>query len=187
MALVGVSFNLLMYYNERVTGIKVYWKWKLPPSWSWLALTSFCHAPWPCHSFKGCSLPPSLLLQLEMFQNWRKVCVAEADQGRGCWVQIIRQKLHHAGPCGWVKTLAPTPNANENRWRVWGMQPMQSQGRGKSEMLLGGIKCEVICRRLRRTMHTILNVGVATSNILKTLPANSFVLFSEVTVALFPV
>ena len=67
------------------------------------------------------------------------------------------------------------------------MQPTQSQGRDKSEMLLEGVKCEVICRRLRRTMHTILNVGVATSNILETLPANSFVLFSEVTVALFPV
>ena len=45
---------------------------------------------------------------------------------------------------------------------------MPSQGRDKSEMLWERVKCEVICLRLRRTMYIILNVGVATSNILVT-------------------
>ena len=56
--------QMLMYYNERIMRLKVYWKSNLPPSWTQLVLTSFRHVPWLYHSFKGCALPPSLLFHL---------------------------------------------------------------------------------------------------------------------------
>ena len=43
MALVGVSFSMLMYYNEHIMRVIVYWKLHLLPSWTQLVLTSFCH------------------------------------------------------------------------------------------------------------------------------------------------
>ena len=63
MALVGVSFSMLIYYNEHIMRLKVYWKFNLPPSWTQLVLTSLCHVLWPYHSFKCCALLPSLLFQ----------------------------------------------------------------------------------------------------------------------------
>ena len=63
MVLVGVSFSMLMYYNEHIMKPKVHWESNLPPSWTWLVLNSFCHVLWLYHSFKGCTLPPSLLFQ----------------------------------------------------------------------------------------------------------------------------
>ena len=38
----GVSFSMLMYYNEHIMRLKVYWKLNLPPSWTYAVLTSFC-------------------------------------------------------------------------------------------------------------------------------------------------
>ena len=63
MALVGVAFSMLMYHNERIRRLKVYWKSNLLPSWTQFVLTSFHHVVWLCHSFKSCALPPSLLFQ----------------------------------------------------------------------------------------------------------------------------
>ena len=34
MALVHVSFSMLMYYNEHIMRLKGYWKSNLPPSWA---------------------------------------------------------------------------------------------------------------------------------------------------------
>ena len=34
MALVGMSFSMLIYYNECIIRLKVYWKSNLPPSWT---------------------------------------------------------------------------------------------------------------------------------------------------------
>ena len=53
----------LIYYNEHIMRLKVYWKFNLPPSWTQLVLTSLCHVLWPYHSFKCCALLPSLLFQ----------------------------------------------------------------------------------------------------------------------------
>ena len=69
MALLGVSFSMLIYYNECIMRLKVHWKSKLLPSWTWLVLTSFCHVLWLHHSFKGCALPPSLLFQFLLPPN----------------------------------------------------------------------------------------------------------------------
>ena len=41
MALVGVSFSMVMYYNEHIMRLKVYWKSNLLPSWTQMVLTSF--------------------------------------------------------------------------------------------------------------------------------------------------
>ena len=35
--------HTIMYCNESVMRCKVHWKSKLPLSWTWLILTSFCH------------------------------------------------------------------------------------------------------------------------------------------------
>ena len=51
----------LMYYNERIMRLKVYWESNLLSSWTQLVLSSFCHVLWLYHSFIGCALPPSLL------------------------------------------------------------------------------------------------------------------------------
>lgn len=40
MVLAGVSFSMLIYYNER-NRLKVYWKSSFPPSWASLVLTGF--------------------------------------------------------------------------------------------------------------------------------------------------
>ena len=64
MVLAGVIFSLLMCYEERIMRLKVYWKSNLLPSWTWLALTSFCRVLCPCHSFRGCALPSSLQFHL---------------------------------------------------------------------------------------------------------------------------
>ena len=34
MAPVGVSFSMLMYYNECIMKLTIYWKSNLPPSWT---------------------------------------------------------------------------------------------------------------------------------------------------------
>ena len=34
LVLVGVSFSMLMYYNECIMRLKVHWKLNLPPSWT---------------------------------------------------------------------------------------------------------------------------------------------------------
>ena len=59
----GCVIQMLTYYNEHIMSLKVYWKSTCLPSWTYLVLTSFCHVLWLCHSFKGCTLPPSLLFQ----------------------------------------------------------------------------------------------------------------------------
>ena len=41
MVLVRVPFSMLVYYNEHVMRLKVYWKSNLPPSWVWLVVTVF--------------------------------------------------------------------------------------------------------------------------------------------------
>ena len=43
----------------------VYWKSTCPPSWTPLVLIHLYCVLWPCHSFKGCALPPSLLFQIQ--------------------------------------------------------------------------------------------------------------------------
>ena len=42
MAHVGVSFRVLMYYNERILRLKIHWKLTCPPSWTNFVLTSLC-------------------------------------------------------------------------------------------------------------------------------------------------
>ena len=42
MVPVGVSVSMLIYYNEHITRLKIYWKSNLPTSWAQLVLTSFC-------------------------------------------------------------------------------------------------------------------------------------------------
>ena len=57
MVLLGVSFSLLMCYNEGILKIKVYSKLTSLPSWTHLILISLCCALGLCYSFKGCALP----------------------------------------------------------------------------------------------------------------------------------
>ena len=49
----------LMYYNEHIMRLKVYWKSNLLPSWTQLVLTSLCLSKWLSHSLSVviCSLP----------------------------------------------------------------------------------------------------------------------------------
>ena len=117
--------------------------------------------------FKGCSLTPSLLLQLEMFQNWRKVCVAEVD-----WEGLLspeNQAEASSFRTLWLgKDFGSYPKYKRKPLKRLRHATHASQGRDKSEMRLEGVKCEVICLRLRRAMYIILNVAVATWNILVT-------------------
>ena len=43
MVPVRVPFSMLVYYNEHVMRLKVYWKSNLPPSLTSFVLPSFCH------------------------------------------------------------------------------------------------------------------------------------------------
>ena len=55
--------HTIMYCNESVMRCKVHWKSKLPLSWTWLILTSFCHVLWLRQSSRGFALPSFLLFQ----------------------------------------------------------------------------------------------------------------------------
>jgi len=57
MVLVRVPFSMLVYYNEHVMRLKVYWKLNLPPSWTQLVVTSLCHVLWLYHFLKVVSCP----------------------------------------------------------------------------------------------------------------------------------
>ena len=61
MVLMDVSFSLLMYYDEHILRLKVYWKFTCQPSWTYLVLISLCHVLGLCHSFKVYFLLSSFL------------------------------------------------------------------------------------------------------------------------------
>ena len=101
-ALEGVSFSMLMCYNEHMMRHKVYWKLTFPPSWTQLVLSSLYHVLWSCRSFKGCALPPSLLFYSHLrdltpiflweAKGWHSISCNcfKADQGCYC---LSRSKL----------------------------------------------------------------------------------------------
>ena len=55
MALVCMSFSLLMCYNELILKFKVQQKLSCLPSWTYLVLISLHHIPGLCSSSKGCT------------------------------------------------------------------------------------------------------------------------------------
>ena len=58
---VGVSYSLLMGYDELILRLKVWWKSTCPASYICLVLISLCHVLRLSHSFKGCALLSSCL------------------------------------------------------------------------------------------------------------------------------
>ena len=74
MALVGVSFSMIIYYNERIMRLKVCWK----SSYSILGLVGsnqfLSYSQRLCHSFNGCALPPSLLSHKGHSQLLEAIC-----------------------------------------------------------------------------------------------------------------
>ena len=74
-----VISHILMFYNECIMRLKVYWRSNLPPSWTQIVLTSLCHVLWLYVSFKICALLPSLLFHLEIstlfLEPWWPVCL----------------------------------------------------------------------------------------------------------------
>ena len=80
LAPLGVSFSLLVCYNERILRIKIQSKLTCLPSWTHLIPISLCCVLGLCHPFKSCALPPPLLFQYE-YPGKRQPSTSEGGAG----------------------------------------------------------------------------------------------------------
>jgi len=76
MALVGVSFSMLTYYDELTIRLRICWKLNIPPSWTqlllWLLLNVVPCRLLSCFTFKPsqCSLASGLLCSRAKLSSW---------------------------------------------------------------------------------------------------------------------
>ena len=85
----GMSFSLLMCYNECILKTRVQLNFTCLPSWIHLILISLCCVLVLCHSFKGYAVPPSLPIAQGQVYFIRK----KHHQALSCCIWLFRCKL----------------------------------------------------------------------------------------------